>query len=62
MNIREVARVARVSTATVSRTINGSEKVAPETAERVRLAIEKLKFYPNNNARALGSGPAASTG
>lgn len=56
MNIREVARVARVSTATVSRTINGSDKVAPETAERVRLAIRKLKFYPNNNARALGSG------
>jgi LacI family transcriptional regulator len=62
MNIREVARVARVSTATVSRTINGSDKVAPETAERVRNAIRKLKFYPNNNARALGSGRSSLYG
>jgi LacI family transcriptional regulator len=62
MNIREVARVARVSTATVSRTINGSEKVSPETAERVHNAIRKLKFYPNNNARALGSGRSSLYG
>jgi DNA-binding LacI/PurR family transcriptional regulator len=56
MNIKEVARLAKVSTATVSRTINGSDKVTAETAERVRRAIETLKFYPNTNARALGSG------
>lgn len=62
MNIREVARVAHVSTATVSRTINGSDKVAPETAERVHNAIRKLKFYPNNNARALGSGRSSLYG
>jgi DNA-binding LacI/PurR family transcriptional regulator len=62
MNIREVARVARVSTATVSRTINGSDKVTPETAERVREAIRALKFYPNNNARALGSGRSSLYG
>jgi len=62
MNIREVARVAQVSTATVSRTINGSDKVSPETAERVRDAIRKLGFYPNNNARALGSGRSSLYG
>jgi DNA-binding LacI/PurR family transcriptional regulator len=56
MNIREVARKANVSTATVSRTINGSDKVSPETAERVRAAIQQLNYYPNTNARALGSG------
>jgi DNA-binding LacI/PurR family transcriptional regulator len=56
MNIREVARLAMVSTATVSRTINGSEKVTEETAKRVRAAIKKLRYYPNTNARALGSG------
>lgn len=56
MNIREVARRARVSTATVSRTINGSDKVTPETRERVQRAIEELRFYPNTWARALGSG------
>ena len=51
-----VARRARVSTATVSRVINGTAFVAPETAERVRQAIEALNFYPDVNARTLGSG------
>ena len=62
MNIKEVARLAKVSTATVSRTINGSDKVTPETAERVRRAVETLKFYPNTNARALGSGKSSLFG
>jgi LacI family transcriptional regulator len=56
MNIQEVAKRAQVSTATVSRTINGSDKVKPRTAERVRRAIEALNYVPNTNARALGSG------
>jgi DNA-binding LacI/PurR family transcriptional regulator len=56
MNIKEVAKRARLSTATVSRTINGSDKVSPETARRVQRAIEALNYYPNTNARALGSG------
>ncbi len=62
MNIKEVARLAGVSTATVSRTINGSDKVTTETAERVKRAIEQLKFYPNTNARALGSGKSSLYG
>jgi DNA-binding LacI/PurR family transcriptional regulator len=56
MNIREVAKKARVSTATVSRTINEPEKVNPRTAERVRKVIEQLNFYPNTHARTLVSG------
>lgn len=56
MNIAEVARKARVSTATVSRTINGLSTVRPKTAERVNRAIAALGFYPDVNARALGSG------
>jgi len=56
MNIKAVAKLARVSTATVSRTINGTAKVSPATEERVREAIEALQFYPDTNARALGSG------
>ncbi|HTV04190.1 MAG TPA: LacI family DNA-binding transcriptional regulator [Acidobacteriaceae bacterium] len=62
MNIKEVARLAGVSTATVSRTINESDKVTPETADRVKRAIEQLKFYPNTNARALGSGKSSLYG
>ncbi len=56
MNIMAVARRARVSTATVSRVINGTAFVAPETADRVRAAIDALGFFPDNNARTLGSG------
>ena len=62
MNITAVARKARVSTATVSRTINGSANVSPLTAERVRRAIDSLGFYPNTNARALGSGRSSLYG
>src|ERR1700753_3402853 len=56
MNITAVAQRARVSTATVSRVINGTAIVSAETAERVREAIEALNFYPDINARALGLG------
>ena len=62
MNINAVAELARVSTATVSRTINGTAKVSPKTEERVRKAIEELNFYPNTNARALGSGRSSMYG
>ncbi len=62
MNITAVAKRAGVSTATVSRTINGSANVSPETAERVRQAVEALHFYPDTNARALGSGRSSLYG
>jgi DNA-binding LacI/PurR family transcriptional regulator len=62
MNIKAVAKRANVSTATVSRTINGSDKVSPETAARVQKAIDELKFIPNTNARALGSGRSSLLG
>jgi transcriptional regulator with XRE-family HTH domain len=61
MNIKAVAQRAKVSTATVSRAMNGSAKVSPETAERVRKAIEALNFYPDTNARALGLSPTSQT-
>lgn len=56
MNISAVAKKAGVSKATVSRVINGTAHVVPETAKRVREAIAELDFYPDVNARALGSG------
>lgn len=56
MNITAVANRAGVSTATVSRVMNGTANVSPATAERVREAVEALNFYPDVNARALGSG------
>lgn len=62
MNIMAVARRAQVSTATVSRVINGTAFVAPATAERVRDAIHALNFYPDVNARTLGSGRSGMYG
>src|SRR5271163_124029 len=56
MNIKEVAARARLSTATVSRAMNQSELVRPQTAEKVRRAIRELGYYPNTQARALVSG------
>jgi len=56
MGIREVAKRARVSIATVSRTLNKPSAVDPETAERVRRAVDELRYYPDRQARALVSG------
>jgi LacI family transcriptional regulator len=56
MNIGAIARRARVSTATVSRTLNQNGAVRPETARRVWRAAEELNYFPNSHARALGSG------
>jgi DNA-binding LacI/PurR family transcriptional regulator len=56
MNIKQVAARAKVSTATVSRTINQSALVRPDTAERIWEIIRELGYYPNTQARALVSG------
>jgi len=56
MNIHEVARRARVSTATASRAINHVPTVNPVLAKRVWAVIEELGYYPNTQARALVSG------
>lgn len=52
-NMRTVARRAGVSSATVSRVINGSAAVKTETADHVRKVIEELKFIPNPSATTL---------
>jgi DNA-binding LacI/PurR family transcriptional regulator len=56
MNISKVAARARLSTATVSRAMNQSDLVRPQTAEKVQRAIRELGYYPNTQARALVSG------
>jgi len=62
MDQRDIARIARVSSATVSRVLNGSSLVKPATAERVRRVIEKQKFIPNGSAAALRYGKSSSYG
>ena len=53
--ISDVAHKAGVSIATVSRVLNGTTPVQPEKAERVRLAMEELRFVPRHAARVLAS-------
>ena len=53
VTIEQVARHAGVSVATVSRTLNDSPTVKPETALRVREAIRELNYIPNQSARNL---------
>src|SRR5438876_8975516 len=55
MNIREIAKRARVSTATVSRTINRHPSVQPQWAKRVWRIIEELGYFPSTQARVLVS-------
>ncbi|MEO0830511.1 MAG: LacI family DNA-binding transcriptional regulator [Pseudomonadota bacterium] len=55
-NVRDVARHARVSVATVSRVLNGSPLVSAATRQQVEGAIEALRFVPSSAARAINSG------
>lgn len=49
--IRDVAKAAGVSTATVSKVINGKPSISEETAERVHSVIKDLHYQPNLRAR-----------
>ena len=55
VTIKDIAKYADVSTATVSRYINQTRKLNPETAGRIQEAIEHFHYIPNDNARALRS-------
>ena len=52
----QIAREAGVSEATVSRVLNGDERVDPERARRVRETVAKLGYKKNRAASALASG------
>jgi len=54
--IKDVARLAGVSTATVSHVINNTKYVTDETRESVLSAIKEINYYPNVNARSLALG------
>ncbi len=51
--IHDVAAAAAVSVATVSRVLNGTANVMPETLARVRAAVDTLNFVPSSVARNL---------
>lgn len=54
--LRDVAREARVSTATVSRVINGRGNVTTETRARILGVVERLRYVPDSVARSLSTG------
>ncbi len=54
--IRDVAALAGVSHQTVSRVINGNERVSPETRQKVEDAIAHLGYQPNALARGMALG------
>jgi len=56
MNIKEIAKLAKVPTATVSRTFNRVPTVDPILARRVWRVVREVGYYPNTQARALVSG------
>ena len=53
VTIKDVAREAKVSTATVSRVLNDSGPVREDTRRRIREVARRLRFVPNGAARSL---------
>ena len=62
VNLKEVAALAGVSAATVSRTLSAPHLVNAKTRERVERAIAELDYLPHGAARALRSNRTGSIG
>lgn len=62
ITIRDVARQAGVSVATVSRVLNNSPLVSPDTREMVMKAVTLLGYRPNANAQALATQSSETIG
>ncbi len=62
MSLEEVARRSGVSTATVSRVLNGIDSVKSSTRSRVLKAVNELKYHPNLHARSLAGGRSRTIG
>ena len=60
--IKDVARLAGVSVATVSRVINASPKASEASRAAVQSAMEQLNYHPNANARALAQQTTETVG
>jgi LacI family transcriptional regulator len=62
MRLNEVAKRSGVSTATVSRVLNGVAVVKKSTRARVMKAVAELKYHPNLHARSLAGGRSRTIG
>jgi DNA-binding LacI/PurR family transcriptional regulator len=61
-NVKHVAALAGVSSATVSRALSSPERLRPETLKRVEDAIARLDYMPLESARSLRSGRTRTVG
>jgi LacI family transcriptional regulator len=61
-NLRDVAKKAGVSTATVSRALSDAARVRPRTRARVLRAAQELRYRPNRQARELRGGRSRTVG
>lgn len=59
---RDLARLAGVSQATVSRVLNGTAQVSPDLRERVMWALEETGYRPNALAQAMKTGRTGTVG
>ena len=62
MSLEQVARRAKVSTATVSRVLNDTGAVKGSTRVRVLKAVAELNYHPNLHARSLAGGKSRTLG
>lgn len=62
MNIRQIAKQAGVSVATVSRVLNHPEHVAPKTREKIEKIIAETEYTPNWFARGLNFNKTGTIG
>lgn len=62
MRIKDIAREAGVSTATVSHVINNTKYVSDHTREKVQRAIKKFDYHPNAHAQMLALGRSKMIG
>jgi LacI family transcriptional regulator len=67
VTLKDIARKAEVSVATVSLVLNnkasvGTVRISQETVDRVRLVAEKLDYFPNLSARAMSGGKTSLIG
>jgi LacI family transcriptional regulator len=62
MSLEDVAKRARVSSATVSRVLNNLDVVKNSTRARVMKAVAELNYHPNLHARTLAGGQSRTLG
>lgn len=55
VTIKDIAKTAGVSTATVSRVINGSSLIPPDTSEKIRKIMLNMDYHPNSIARSFAN-------